>query len=56
MMDETVDCKKCKKPTNWLAVFPKGLCLACHEERYNREVARTGQLPKPNFLKPICKP
>lgn len=30
-----VICKKCKKETDELAVFPGGICLACYEKAYD---------------------
>ena len=30
-------------------MFPGGICLRCHEIRFDRELARTGILPSPNF-------
>lgn len=42
-------CKACQAPTDPLATFPGGICLACHEIRYNRELARTGIMTRPDF-------
>lgn len=32
--DETVTCTECGAEINWLAVFPKGRCVACHEKHF----------------------
>lgn len=42
-------CKACQTPTEPLAMFPGGICLRCHAIRFDRELARTGILPRPNF-------
>lgn len=47
-------CRKCSEPTHELATFPGGICLKCHETKFNAEVARTaGVLPRPDFTKAI---
>jgi len=52
--DESKPCKKCGTLVHWLAVFPGGICLDCHEKRFNAEVARNGgTLPKPDFRKAV---
>ena len=33
-----------------LEVFPGGICVDCHEKKFDKELERTGKLPKPNFL------
>ena len=51
---ETRPCKQCAAPVDDLNAFPGGICLACHERRFNAEVARNGgQLPRPDFTKAI---
>lgn len=42
-------CKACKAPTDPLAMFPGGICLRCHEVKFDRELARTGIMPRPDF-------
>lgn len=50
--NETVICTKCRATIDALAVFPGGICLACHEVKFNAEVARRGGvLPRPDFTK-----
>lgn len=53
--DETVACKKCGAKVDPLAVFPGGICVACHEKRYNAEVRRTGVMPRPDFGSAVRK-
>jgi hypothetical protein len=50
---ENKKCKKCGALVDWLAVFLGGICVTCHEKRFNAEVARTGRLPRPNFGKAV---
>jgi len=43
-------CNKCKAPTDPLSLFPGGICIKCHEIKFNAEVQRNGgMLPRPNF-------
>ena len=52
----TVKCKKCGSEIDPLAVFPGGICLGCHEKKFNAEVARNGGiLPRPDFSKILAK-
>jgi len=45
-------CKSCRAEIDVLAVFPGGVCLRCHEIKFNAEVARNGGvLPRPDFRK-----
>ena len=45
-------CKTCRAEIDVLAVFPGGVCLRCHEIKFNAEVARNGGvLPRPDFRK-----
>jgi hypothetical protein len=54
--EEQVSCKKCNAQISWLAVFPGGICLCCHEKKFNAELARNGGiLPRPNFFAAIGK-
>jgi hypothetical protein len=48
-------CKQCGAVVDALAVFPGGICLACHERKFNAELARTGILPRPDFIAAIAK-
>lgn len=50
---EKVKCKRCFKEIDSLEVFPQGLCLGCYEKDFNKEIEKTGKLPKPNFLNTI---
>ena len=43
-------CRRCQSPIDELSVFPGGICLACHEKKFDAEVARTGRLPRPDFV------
>jgi hypothetical protein len=44
-------CKACKALVDELAIFPGGICLACHEKKFDAEVARNGgRLPRPDFV------
>lgn len=45
-------CKKCNAKIDPLAVFPGGICLACHEKKFNAELKKNGGiLPRPDFTK-----
>ena len=45
-------CKTCRAEIDVLAVFPGGICLRCHEIKFNAEVSRSGGiLPRPDFRK-----
>ena len=43
-------CTNCGKKMDPLEVFPGGICVDCHEKKFDKELERTGKLPKPNFL------
>ena len=50
-------CKACGSEIDELAVFPGGICLACHEKRFDAELRRNGGiLPRPDFIAAITKP
>ena len=43
-------CKSCGAPVDELATFPGGICLGCHEVKFDAEVALNGgRLPRPDF-------
>ena len=45
-----VTCKACKASIDPLAVFPGGICVACHSKRFDAQVKRNGGvLPRPDF-------
>jgi len=46
-------CKACSSEIDELAVFPGGICVACHEKRFDAELRRTGILPRPDFIAAI---
>jgi anaerobic ribonucleoside-triphosphate reductase len=46
-------CKDCGKQVEEMEVFPGPLCLACHARKFDAEVARTGRLPRPDFIKAV---
>lgn len=48
-MDEEVKCSRCGSLISELAVFPGRICVDCHAEKYDREVAETGEMPIPDF-------
>ena len=48
-------CRQCGNQVDPLTVFPGGICLACHEKKFNAELARTGILPRPSFIGAISK-
>jgi hypothetical protein len=39
---QTTKCKKCGKKIDQLDVFPEGLCVDCHEEKYNEQEKNAG--------------
>jgi len=45
-----IKCKKCGKKVHPLEVFSGGICVNCYEKQFNKEVAKTGILPKPDFV------
>jgi len=47
--EHEIICNKCGKKIDPLEVFPGGICVDCHEEMFDRELERTGILPKPDF-------
>ncbi len=52
MKSQTITCKACKAEMDELAAFPGTICLACHEKKFNAELARNhGVLPRPDFSK-----
>ena len=56
MLEETVPCKKCGCKVSELAMFPGGICVTCHESKFNAQVkANGGVIPRPNFFKSISK-
>jgi len=49
-MNTLIKCKKCHNPTDKLAIFPGGICVSCHEIRFNAQVKLNNNiLPRPNF-------
>jgi hypothetical protein len=46
-----VKCKSCKKKIDQLDVFSGGVCVDCYERQYNKNLKKTGVIPKPNFRK-----
>lgn len=49
-------CKACKSNIDELAVFPGGICLHCHEKRFDAMVAKNGGvLPRPDFRRVFTK-
>jgi len=49
---DTVNCKKCGGEVSELAVFPGGICLSCHEKKFDAQVlANGGILPRPDFTR-----
>lgn len=46
-------CTSCAAKMDPLAVFPGGICLGCHEKKFDAELARTGVLPRPDFVAAI---
>jgi len=42
-------CKKCGKNIDPLEVFSGGICVDCYEKKFNKEILKTGILPKPDF-------
>ena len=53
---ETVKCKKCGTEVDELAVFPGGICVCCHEKKFNAAVAKNGGvLPRPSFAQIFSK-
>ncbi len=51
--EETLICKDCGQQIEYLGEFPGPRCLSCHARKFDREVALTGRLPKPNFAKTL---
>jgi hypothetical protein len=51
--DEVKICRDCKQEIEYLGEFPGPRCLACHAAKYDRELALTGKMPKPNFRKAV---
>jgi len=50
LIEETAACKKCRKLISEFAVFPQGICVDCHAEKFDANVkANGGRLPKPDF-------
>lgn len=50
MNTDTHQCTSCQAQIDALAVFPGGICVQCHEKKFDAEVARNGGiLPKPDF-------
>lgn len=48
--EKPVICKTCGATIDPLAVFPGGICLACHEKKFDAQVrANGGRLPVPDF-------
>ena len=53
----TVNCEQCNTAIDELAVFPGGICVKCHEQRFNALVASNGGvLPRPNFSRLLNRP
>ena len=48
-----VKCAKCNKEVFIIEVFPKGICIDCYEKEFNKEVEKTGVLPKPDFMRAL---
>ena len=44
-----VKCKTCKKNIDQLSVFSGGICVDCYEKQYNKNLKKTGIIPKPDF-------
>lgn len=55
MNEKKTECKKCKKDIHKLEVFSNGLCVDCYEKQYNKNLKKTGKMPKPNFKECILK-
>ncbi len=54
---ETIKCKKCNNLIDILAVFLGGICLNCHEIKFNAQVKfNNGILPRPNFSNIFSQP
>ncbi len=54
MTTDKIICKKCGAKVHPLAVFPGGICLKCHEVKFDAEVRRNGGvLPRPDFVKAV---
>jgi hypothetical protein len=52
MQAVTTGCKRCGAEIDALDVFPGGICIECHEKKFNAQVARNGGvLPRPDFSK-----
>ena len=46
-------CSRCGKEMHPLEIFPGNLCVDCYEENYNKEVKKTGVLPRPDFTRTV---
>ena len=52
MNQDIVICKCCNTEIDALDVFPGGICIVCHEHKFNAELAKNGGiLPRPDFTK-----
>ena len=51
-MDEMTTCNKCGERMDVLDAFPGRICIKCHADKFDKQVAANGgQLPRPNFSK-----
>ena len=51
-----IKCKSCGAKIDQLAVFPGGICINCHEKRFNDQVrCNGGILPRPDFTKAMAE-
>ena len=54
MLEASVPCKRCGSQVSELALFPGGICVKCHEVRFNQLVKFNGGiLPRPDFSKSV---